>query len=833
LAAVAGVLPGRPADDAGTVTELAASVLHRLSRLLALRRPDGAEYVGGEKEDVDVELMAVSIGGAAEALQLATLNEGPLADALAGIGALLLRVTTASASNQPLAAVPADTLAQLLRLGVLQSPAVVDASSGWPGPLAAALAPRLGDVASPRLAELSVALAASEVNSVEHTGLSGIFEALQGVVVARAPSMTATEFGTVAKALASVSVLEESLLEAFDVEAQLVQPVQPDDVAAIAWSMAVADTGSDAAWMLVAAQVESGMAEWRLAAAPTRGLLFEALAAHRELHSITWEGAAADVLSSAEWLADWHQLRLQVAPPSAHGDLVAQLLAGQAKITERNQEGSEGIYVMPFTVTESKVVLDLMPSSGRHPVSRAFRGESQLRHSVWSACGRSVLAVPDSVWVDLAKDPSPSKAPADAEAVAEATKQRQLTWLRAQLGSLGRADIVREAGLQPETDAKLAGVPFGEGPKDIGIDALKTLASHPEDVRDLAVKWFLETWQDAHIRKPTAWFIGTIKKAQLYVEKGHAMQGQEKESLKEMVDASARGLPVKKPMEGWTHAEGRPLAEVKLGERVRGLVTNVIRDRVWVNVGCAKDATFKAVAMGTYKIGDEVKGLKVVSIDEAGERLEVEVPEKRPRAKASSGVAPKQAAPDAEAAEAADGETKAKSAAAKAIREAAAGAKRGDEKPPKKPRVQRPKIGDKDTRVENATLTKKASDKDAPEKLRAAVKPRPTEGWGHEGARGVAEVVVGELLEGKVTNVMYNRVWVNIGAARDASFIKKADVSYKIGAKVAGLSVKSVGLDKEHILLQGPETAELSQPVSYNKSYFPKKAKAKAAASAS
>merc|ERR1712096_180016 len=88
---------------------------------------------------------------------------------------------------------------------------------------------------------------------------------------------------------------------------------------------------------------------------------------------------------------------------------------------------------------------------------------------------------------------------------------------------------------------------------------------------------------------------------------------------------------------------------------------------------------------------------------------------------------------------------------------------------------------------------------------RAAAAPRPNGGWDHKGGRDPAEIVVGEVAEGIVTNVLYKRVWVNIGAARDASFMNESEnVSYKVGDRVSGLPVKAIDLNNGHVQLQAP-----------------------------
>lgn len=47
---------------------------------------------------------------------------------------------------------------------------------------------------------------------------------------------------------------------------------------------------------------------------------------------------------------------------------------------------------------------------------------------------------------------------------------------------------------------------------------------------------------------------------------------------------------------------------------------------------------------------------------------------------------------------------------------------------------------------------------------------------------------------------MKNRVWINIGAEQDASFV--TEKTYKVGDLVDGMLVQFVDLDKQHVLVK-------------------------------
>jgi len=105
--------------------------------------------------------------------------------------------------------------------------------------------------------------------------------------------------------------------------------------------------------------------------------------------------------------------------------------------------------------------------------------------------------------------------------------------------------------------------------------------------------------------------------------------------------------------------------------------------------------------------------------------------------------------------------------------------------------------------AEAAAETRRTATESKAERLRAAAAPKPESGWGHDGGRSLPELVVGEAVDGRVTNVLYRRVWVNIGAEKDASFYTATE-TYRVGDLVSKLVIQSVDLEKGHVQLQPP-----------------------------
>lgn len=195
------------------------------------------------------------------------------------------------------------------------------------------------------------------------------------------------------------------------------------------------------------------------------------------------------------------------------------------------------------------------------------------------------------------------------------------------------------------------------------------------------------------------------------------------------------------------------MSELKVGEAVEGRVTNVLYQRVWVNIGAEKDATFYNQNNRTYSVGDLISKLVIASVNLERGHIGLQPPSPQERATEAARRKPAREAPAAT---------------------------------PKAANVRR---------------TSSAESKS--ERLRVAAAPKPDSGWGHEGGRSLPELMVGEAVEGRVTNVLYRRVWVNIGAEKDASFFSE-NKNYRVGDLVTKMVVSSVDLEKGLVQLQPP-----------------------------
>jgi len=778
LAAIATALPAQGVEAGG----IAKEVLARLGQIV------------DESTASSIELMAMSATNAVKALP------GGDADA-AGVA---VSVVDALGSRAVSLRVQTGTLAQLvgtrLSMGLSSSPQPAPSDAEQPPagappswlPMAAeALASQMGALAPARLAELATQLASVDAG-VRDFESADLFEALQTAAVACASSLSPGEFAAIAGALASAGTLSPSLLEAYDLEACLVRPVAPATLAGIAWAMASTEEGAvgATAWELVAAQLEGGgEAAWSAARGPEQALLFEALQAHSVLSGAAWAAGtrAEEILADSGWRDRWLERREHLAPPSTHGDIVAGLLEDMKIEFTRDDQGGDGLYARPFYLPEQGVVIDHMARPPRHPVSRRPCGELMLRHRVWAADNASVLAIPDSTWAKLAGELPEADGAAQGDSSAgsrdAAVRARQREWLEGKLALLHAEDVANTVGLEAGIAQQLRGVPLGEG--GVNVEGLRFLKEQPLAVQQRAVRKFLDSWSSSSIRSPTGWLIGIIKKEV-------AILADEEEAKREKVrprkDESEKQDPDKKdsdkkeldaavarPTTGWDHPSGTPLDEVKPGQVVEGRVTNVMHNRVWVDAGFMNDGTFMAQA-GRYSVGDMLRHLEVVSVNHDKRRVELKVTAATTRELRNMAKEAKEAA-------------KAK-ATAKAM-------PRGAKPKPSQAKSGTGRTASADERAQ-AARNKKG--------WREAMAAKPREGWGHEGGRHLSELRVGEVIEGRVTNVLFERVWVDIGAAKDASFWTKSG-GVSIGDVLTGLVVTSINLDKNHVVLQPSQAA--------------------------
>lgn len=674
----------------------------------------------------------------------------------------------------------------------------------------------MGELPTARLAELAEALAGAR-SELPAT----LLQAVQTAAQSRATSLTAEEFSTLARSFAACGVLKKSLFEAHDVEACLTRPLRPGAVAGIAWSMTIAEVNSPAAWVLVGASLDSQRAQLKLMPSLERALLFEALVTRKLLHAPWKEGsAAAAICADEDWRSCWREHQPHIVPPSAHGDAVASMLKELGISAERDTEGDDGLYTMAFHLSDRNIVIDLLATPPRHAASGRSRGDLTLRHRVWSAAGRSVLAVPDGTWAQLAQQAAASASHASVEEAASAAAERQRAWLQERVDSIGREDLLDETKLQADTREQLKGAPIGPG--GLNADALKLLQQQPDDVRQRSVSKFLTSWQQPNVNNVSGWMIGIVRQ-------------EEKAGEKEQLAAVLR------PAEGWNRESGRAILDAKLGEKVSGTVVNTMQRRVWVDAGFSKDVSFTTAKPGLFSVGDKLKDLEVVAVDAEKAQVEVKLSEGFRKSRKlveetkvgdtlsgtvtstrygrvwvdagftkdiSFTARPGRFNPgdrleglevvsvDAEKSWV---HTKLTDNFRKHRQQPPAGGPRAKAAPAKPARA--PARAPK----EEAEAEAGADGDKAKEDQWDAARRRPEIGWQHQGGRPLGEFHVGQVVGGPVTNVLHERVWIDVGAEKDASFWSK-EGEWKIGDVVKKVEISSINLKKGHIQVQSPAT---------------------------
>eukprot|EP00913_Durusdinium_trenchii_P006741 g6337.t1 len=341
----------------------------------------------------------------------------------------------------------------------------------------------------------------------------------------------------------------------------------------------------------------------------------------------------------------------------------------------------------PVLFVEKKIILDLLPTA-RHPASGTTRGDVQLKHNTWAESGYTVLVIPDKQWV---------KAAAEGEEGKSKSK-----WIKGKVEQLHKQFYIQNAGVQDsEVQTLLMSLKLGK--TGINTDALNRLTALPVANQKRALQKFRNTRRD-WVKNDSAWLIGIIKD-----QRGAEEQSKPAESEQTDPEAAQTAM-VSRPKEGWNR-EGRSLQQVKVGERLSGKVTNIWKDRVWVDVGLQKDASF--IWKGDIKeisVGQTFRTIKVKRVDQKRDWVEVEPIIARNRSQSAS--------------------------------------------------------------------------------PRFPLSNRPVGGWKHQEGKLLAELQIGETVTGKVTNVLRDRVWVNIGAEADVTFTKPKEEKLRVGDTVTGTIVE-------------------------------------------
>eukprot|EP00747_Dinoflagellata_sp_TGD_P071358 gnl/TRDRNA2_/TRDRNA2_156996_c1_seq1.p1 gnl/TRDRNA2_/TRDRNA2_156996_c1~~gnl/TRDRNA2_/TRDRNA2_156996_c1_seq1.p1 ORF type:complete len:338 (-),score=43.07 gnl/TRDRNA2_/TRDRNA2_156996_c1_seq1:225-1097(-) len=69
---------------------------------------------------------------------------------------------------------------------------------------------------------------------------------------------------------------------------------------------------------------------------------------------------------------------------------------------------------------------------------------------------------------------------------------------------------------------------------------------------------------------------------------------------------------------------GRALEDLEVGELVSGVITNKLQNRVWVNIGAVKDASFLAWPGAPFEVGDQVTDMPIVDVQVDSKRIELQ-----------------------------------------------------------------------------------------------------------------------------------------------------------------------------------------------------------------
>ncbi|CAE7837329.1 unnamed protein product [Symbiodinium sp. CCMP2592] len=196
----------------------------------------------------------------------------------------------------------------------------------------------------------------------------------------------------------------------------------------------------------------------------------------------------------------------------------------------------------------------------------------------------------------------------------------------------------------------------------------------------------------------------------------------------------ARAALVTRPAAGWRHKEGQPLTELKVGRIVSGKVTNCYRDMVFVDIRAEQDGCFRA-PKGQFRVGETLRNLAIRAVDLEKGYVHLSAPKPKPA---------KPSAPKGKDGKAAAGQ---------------------------------------------------AGEFSSQPQVWTALSTKPTSGWQHKEGQPLAELEVGRIVSGKVTNCFLNRVWVDIGAERDGCF-RTGERRFQVGEVLQNLTIRAVDLDK-------------------------------------
>lgn len=636
-------------------------------------------------QDSDVELNLLCISGA---FSLHKPTDDMAQKALSGL-TLLGSVSSARDALQILS-----LMLQLWR----HWPQKLDLPKNWKdADFSPALVAELTALCASAGASFTGEVAAAELGGEHLASLRPFLSRLDVKATEVASRLDSQDFSSVALSLARLGLGHEFLISG-DLESRLASSsFDASSLARLVWAMASLEA-SPVAWSLVSLHLRH--LKGQDLKAEDQALLYEALSSQAVFTPKAFEEQQAWKSWEKIWSSKAH------TPRSEHMSSLVPLLSElKGEDCEADAQIGQSPWRAPVLFAKKKIILDVLPTA-RHPASGKTRGDLMLKHHTWAETGHTVLVIPDAEW------PSASSDSGDGEL---------LKWIKEKVDQLHKKMYLQHDGLDKKVQEVLLKVELGD--RGINSQGLERLAGLPSRNQMDAINKYRASLKDS-VKNPTAWLIGIIKEQEkLLAKKEPATSSPEPSSASTDSTTAAVG----RPKDGWQH-EGRGLDQVRVGEQLMGKVTNIYRDRVWVDVGLIKDGSFLYKGnLDSLKVGQLFRNLKVSRVDLQRNWVELQppkVPKERP-------VAASPAVP----------------------------------------------------------LAKK-----------------PAGGWGHKGGTLLAELQVGSSVTGKVTNVLHDRVWVDVGAESDATFKKSPEKTFKVGDVVSGeVSYIDLKTDKKIVRMQPHE----------------------------
>jgi len=640
-------------------------------------------------------------------------------------------------------ALPAERLAAMLRWQLILNERNNSDGPSWTEEVAQNLETLVGKLPLASLTALVQTLATSET-PLPGALCQGIAEACENL----ARTLSTKDFVALALPLAQLGCLEPAFVETFDIEAAITTETSAPMLAHLLWALRAANVDTGVLWSLASMRLDVIKPSLSQLPDEDRALLYEALAGHRATFGELSGGAAPRICQDVQWKTCWQDLIEKNTPEPESKGLMEELLEELGYQPEKNVIFDDHLYVAPFVVRDrtSEIVVEPLGMIPRHPASREQRGSISIRHRTWMDQGKDVLSIPDRAWTAVAEKAKEENKEADV-------RKAQSDYLKLKLDTLFREFLLEELNPSEETAALLKDLPIG-GPKGLPLDVLKAFEMQPPAVQRNVAETFKKASASGTIQNPAGWVMTAVQQ--------QALRVKQKEELTKGKSKIVAAKP--KPADGWEHQEGKPLSEAKPGLIVSGKVTNIVNNRVWVDVGFTSDGTFALRDASNFKVGDQVTSLKVHEVDLEKGNLQLRA-QLRSQKKSEDGkvtrVLPK---------------AKAKAAAEPPTSKAAAVAKA------------RAKAMSQDWKTDFS-----------------AARRRPSDGWKHKDAKPLSEFTVGMAVKGTVTNTLHERVWVDIGTEKDASFWMEGN-SFKIGDEIPDLKIDSIDEQRGRVLLKSPSS---------------------------